>query len=90
MKDVEGYFDNISTAATNEKSVLEQQVANNAKLAVTNEELVTWWCIPIWECTTSTFILAVFEDTWVQELQNTETFYTDVAPKSLLTHLQVR
>ena len=41
MKDLEGYFDNLAAATTNNKSVLEQQVANNAKLAVTNEELVT-------------------------------------------------
>ena len=33
------------------------------------------------------FILAVVEDTWVQELQDTETFYTEVATKALLAHL---
>ena len=37
---------------------------------------------------TAQFILAIVEDTWVQELQYTETFYTDVAPKALLAHLQ--
>ena len=37
---------------------------------------------------TAQFILAVVKYTWVQELQDTETFYTDVAPKALLTHLQ--
>ena len=31
------------------------------------------------------FILAVIEDTWVQELQDTETFYTNVAPKALIS-----
>ena len=40
MKALEGYFDNLATAATNNKAVLEQLVAKNAKLAVTNEELV--------------------------------------------------
>ena len=40
MKDIEGYFDNLVADAINEKSVLEQLVANNAKLAATNEELV--------------------------------------------------
>ena len=37
---------------------------------------------------TAQFILAVVEDTWVRELQETETFYTDVTPKTLLIHLQ--
>ena len=37
---------------------------------------------------TAQFILAVVEDTWVQELGDTEKFYTDVAPKSLFAHLQ--
>ena len=41
MKSLEGYFDNLADAAVNEKSVLEQLVANNATLAATNEELVT-------------------------------------------------
>ena len=39
-KALEGYFDNIATATVNNKSVLDQLVANNAKLASTNEELV--------------------------------------------------
>ena len=41
MKALEGYFDNLAAAAVNNKSVLEQLVANNAKLAATNKELVT-------------------------------------------------
>ena len=40
MKALEGYFDNLAAATTNDKSVLKQLVANNAKLAVTNKELV--------------------------------------------------
>ena len=34
------------------------------------------------------FILAVIEDTWVQELREPETFYTDITPEALLYHLQ--
>ena len=37
---------------------------------------------------TAQFILSVVKDTWVQELKDTETFYTNVAPKALLAHLQ--
>ena len=37
---------------------------------------------------TAHFILPVIEDTWVQELRYTETFYTEVAPKALLAYLQ--
>ena len=40
MKALEGYFDNLSTAAVNEKSVLQQLVLNNTKLATSNEILV--------------------------------------------------
>ena len=40
MESLEGYFDNIPAATVNNKSVLDQLVANNAKLAATNEELV--------------------------------------------------
>ena len=40
MKVLEGYFDNLAASAINEKSVLDQLVANNAKIAATNEELV--------------------------------------------------
>ena len=40
MKSLELYFDNLAATAFNEKSVLEQLVANNTKLAATNEELV--------------------------------------------------
>ena len=42
LKSLEGYFDNLAAAAsaTNGKTVLEQLVASNAKLAATNEELV--------------------------------------------------
>ena len=34
------------------------------------------------------FILAVVDNTWVRELRDTETLYTKVAPKALLSHLQ--
>ena len=40
MKALEGYFDNRSAAAVNEKSVLEKLVANNTKLAANNQSLV--------------------------------------------------
>ena len=40
MKALERYFDNLAAAAVNEKSVLYQIVANNTKLASTNEDLV--------------------------------------------------
>ena len=40
-----------------------------------------------WE--TTQFVLAVVADTLVRELQDTDTIYTDVAPKDLLAHLQV-
>ena len=40
-----------------------------------------------WE--TTQFVLAIVADTWVRELQDTDTIYTDVAPKDLLAHLQV-
>ena len=40
MKALEGYFDNLASAAVNEKSVLEQLVLNNTKLAASNESLV--------------------------------------------------
>ena len=40
LKALEVYFDNLSVAAINEKTVLEQLFAINAKLAATNEELV--------------------------------------------------
>ena len=40
MKVLEGYFDNLAAAATNRESFLEQLVANNVKLAATNEDLV--------------------------------------------------
>ena len=33
------------------------------------------------------FILDVLDDTWLQELRDTEMFYTDVSPKALLAHL---
>jgi len=36
---LEGYFDNLAAAATNEKAVLDQLVANNTKLAATNATL---------------------------------------------------
>ena len=37
---------------------------------------------------TTQFILAAADDTWVREIRDTETLYTDVAPKLLLFHLQ--
>ena len=37
---------------------------------------------------TAKFVLAVVADTWVRELQDTETIYTDVLQKDLLSHLQ--
>ena len=40
LKALEVYFDNLSVAAINEKTVLEKLFAINAKLAATNEELV--------------------------------------------------
>ena len=40
MKFLEGYFNNLASAAVNKKSVLEQLVENNTKLAATNENLV--------------------------------------------------
>ena len=40
MKAPEGYFDNLAAAEINNKSVLEQLVDNNSKLAATNEDLV--------------------------------------------------
>ena len=40
MEALEGYFENLATAATKKKSVLEKIVANNAKLTATNEEPV--------------------------------------------------
>ena len=40
MKALEGYSDNLAVAATNKKSVLEQLVANNSKLAAANKDLV--------------------------------------------------
>ena len=40
MKALEGYFENLAVAATNNKSVIEQLVANISKLVVTNKELV--------------------------------------------------
>ena len=40
MKAFKGYFDKLVAAAINEKSVLQQLVVNNSKLATTNEDLV--------------------------------------------------
>ena len=40
MKALEGYFDNLSDSAVNEKSVLQQLVLNNTKTATSNERLV--------------------------------------------------
>ena len=38
---------------------------------------------------TTQFVLVIVSDTWVQELRDTEKIYTYVAPKDLLSHLQV-
>ena len=40
MKSLEGYFVSLAATGVNKKSVLEQLVANNTKLAATNENLV--------------------------------------------------
>ena len=40
MQALEGYFSNLSAAVVNEKSALENLVANTTKLAATNENLV--------------------------------------------------
>ena len=40
MKALEGYFENLTSAGVNEKSVLGQLVANNTMLATNNESLV--------------------------------------------------
>ena len=37
---------------------------------------------------TAQFVLSVVADTWVREIRDTETIYTKVAPKDLLSHLQ--
>ena len=39
---------------------------------------------------TTSFILKAVEDTWVRELKDPETFYTDVSPRDLIDHLQVQ
>ena len=40
INNIEGYFDNLSATAINEKSVLKQLVTNNSKIAATNKDLV--------------------------------------------------
>ena len=40
VKTLEGYFDNLAAATTNEKDVLNQLVLNNTMLAISNESLV--------------------------------------------------
>ena len=40
IKALEGYFDNLATAAVNEKPVLQQLVLNNTTIATSNESLV--------------------------------------------------
>ena len=40
IKTLEGYFNNLAAAATNEKDVLKQLVLNNTTLATSNESLV--------------------------------------------------
>ena len=41
MMAFEGYFDNLAVTAVNEKSVLQQLVSNNTKLAASNKSRVT-------------------------------------------------
>ena len=41
LKSLGGYFCNLDAAETNKKKILEKLVASNAKLAATNEELVS-------------------------------------------------
>ena len=41
IKALEGYFDNLTAAAVNEKSVLQQLVLNNTTLTTSNESLVS-------------------------------------------------
>ena len=40
LKTLEGYFDNLSATAVNEKGVLQQLVLNNTTLSISNESLV--------------------------------------------------
>ena len=40
VKNLEGYFNNLAAAATNETDVLKQLVLNNTTLATSNESLV--------------------------------------------------
>ena len=40
MKAFEGYLDKLAVTATNKKLVLDQLLANNAKLAASNKDLV--------------------------------------------------
>ena len=40
VKTLEGYFDNLAAATTNEKDVLKQLVSNNTTLATSNKSLV--------------------------------------------------
>ena len=40
VKTLEGYFDNLAAAATNEKDVLKQLVLNNTTLSASNKSLV--------------------------------------------------
>ena len=37
---------------------------------------------------TTQFVLAVVADTWVRELRDTDSLYTEVGPKDLFSHLQ--
>ena len=37
---------------------------------------------------TTQFVLAVVADTWVRELRDQDTIYTEVDPRDLFTHLQ--
>ena len=37
---------------------------------------------------TTQFVLAVVADTWVRELRDTDSLYTEVGPKELFSHLQ--
>ena len=39
---------------------------------------------------TTQFVLAVVADTWVRELRDSNSLYTEVGPKELFSHLQAR
>ena len=40
LKSLEGYFENLAAATTNDKTVIEKLVSSNVKLAAANKEVV--------------------------------------------------